>query len=178
MLKVWSEEFLSVSMMDVNLSLSLCFRILSHLLPKKWRDKAHTSTWKLNGNVLISQMSWCHFYCVFTLIHSLLIEKDICDCQNFSVKLPCVCMCLLSGDLFIFWVRDSSFFSCFLFYPYFGTFLSMWFHICFYVSNVFRQWQIFVFRLLQNWIQSSLRFTVKRWEGRTTRAAWSTLSTL
>ena len=46
-------------------------------------------------------------------IYSLLFDKDICDCQNISVKLPCIYVCLSSGDLFIFLVRVSSFFSYF-----------------------------------------------------------------
>ena len=50
---------------------------------------------------------------VFTYIYSLLIEKDICDCQNVSIKLPCVCVCLLPGDLFIVSLRVSSSFSYF-----------------------------------------------------------------
>ena len=33
----------------------------------------------------------------------------ICDHQNISVKLPCVCVCLSSKDLLIFSVRISSF---------------------------------------------------------------------
>ena len=48
---------------------------------------------------------------VFMYIYSLLIEKDICDRQNVLIKLPCVCVCLLSGNLFIFLVIVSSFFS-------------------------------------------------------------------
>ena len=46
-------------------------------------------------------------------IYSLLIENDICDHRNVSVKLPCVYMCLSSGNLFNFPVRVSSFFSYF-----------------------------------------------------------------
>ena len=41
---------------------------------------------------------WHHLYS-----YSLLIDKNICDCQNISIKLPCVCVCLSSKDLFIFW---------------------------------------------------------------------------
>jgi len=33
---------------------------------------------------------WHCLYPVFTYIYSLLIEKDICDHQNVSVKLPFV----------------------------------------------------------------------------------------
>jgi SRP40, C-terminal domain. len=59
---------------------------------------------------------------VFTYIYSLLIEKDICDCQNVSIKLLCVCVCLSPRDLFMFSVRVSHL----LCYPYFSTFLSKW----------------------------------------------------
>ena len=51
----------------------------------------------------------------------VLIEKDICDCRNVSVKLPCVYVCLSSWDLFIISVRVSSLYSNFC-YPYFCTF--------------------------------------------------------
>ena len=40
---------------------------------------------------------------MFTYIYSILIKKDICDRQNVPVKFPCVCVCLLSRDLFFFW---------------------------------------------------------------------------
>ena len=46
---------------------------------------------------------WQRLYHVFTYIYSLMIEKDIFDRQNVSVKLPCVYVCLSSEDLFIFW---------------------------------------------------------------------------
>jgi hypothetical protein len=35
-------------------------------------------------------ITWCHLYHMITYIYSLLIEKDICDCQNVPIKLPCV----------------------------------------------------------------------------------------
>ena len=41
------------------------------------------------------------------------MEKDICYGQNVSVKLLCVCVCLLSGDLLIFLVEVPSFFFYF-----------------------------------------------------------------
>ena len=46
-------------------------------------------------------------------IYSLLIEKDISDHRKVSIKLPCVHVCLSSGDLFIFSVRVPSFFPYF-----------------------------------------------------------------
>ena len=52
-------------------------------------------------------------FCVFTYIYSFLIEKDICDHRNVSIKIPCVSVCLSSEPLFIYSVRVSSFFSYF-----------------------------------------------------------------
>ena len=51
----------------------------------------------------------------FMYVYSLLIEKDICDSLNVSVKLPCVYMCLSSKDLFIYFfsIRVSTYFSYF-----------------------------------------------------------------
>ena len=88
---------------------------------------AHINTRKLNWYIstitdifLNQKKSWRHLYCVFTYaaafllcvhIHlNLLIEKDICDCRNSSVELPCVYVCLSSEDLSICSVRVSS--SC------------------------------------------------------------------
>ena len=78
-------------------------------------------------------MTWHHLYCVFTCIYSLLIEKDmwssnliekdICDHRNISIKLPCVCVCLSSAHLFILSVRVSSFFSYFFMFMTFSFFL-------------------------------------------------------
>ena len=112
------------------------------------RQKVHTNTRKLNWNFSIrfslyplhssphpvshplwwhfsKTLMWHHLYRVFTYIYSLLIKKEICDRQNLSVKLPCVCVCLLFGDLLIFSVWVFSLFSYFLCYSYFGTFFSM-----------------------------------------------------
>ena len=41
-------------------------------------------------------------YQVFTHISSLLTEKDICDRQNISVKLPCVCVPFIWRSLHFF----------------------------------------------------------------------------
>ena len=41
------------------------------------------------------------------------IKKDNCDCQNVSVKLLYVYVCLSTGHLLIFSIRVSSFFSFF-----------------------------------------------------------------
>ena len=51
-----------------------------------------------------------------TYIYFLLIEKDVCDRRNVSVKLPCVYVYPSFGYLIIFSVRVSSFFSHFCIY--------------------------------------------------------------
>jgi len=54
--------------------------------------------------LLLSETArWRHLYRVFTYTYSVMIEKDICDCQNVSVKLPFVYVCFAFGDFFIFW---------------------------------------------------------------------------
>ena len=64
--------------------------------------------------VKIAPLSCGAIFHVFTQIYSLLIEKDICDCLKISIKLPCVCMCLSSRDLFYFF--GTSFLFLFLFF--------------------------------------------------------------
>ena len=54
---------------------------------------------------------WHRLYHVFTYFYSLLIEKDVSDRLNVSVKLLCVCVRLSHGVLLIFSIRVSSFFS-------------------------------------------------------------------
>ena len=75
----------------------------------------------MNGNYLrlipelcLDTVMWRHLFCVFAYIYSLLIEKDICDCRNISVKFLCVYVCLLSGDLFIFFSKSFLFLFLFL----------------------------------------------------------------
>ena len=74
-----------------------------------WKTSVILKTFQLSFHVFcmpfIRKSLQFHLYCVFTCIYSLLIEKDICDCQNISIKLPCVYLCLSSGELFIFSVR-------------------------------------------------------------------------
>ena len=77
--------------------------------------KAHENTRKLKryiSTITVHKCLWTHgnddsiFYCDFTNIFFLLIEKDICDCQDVSVKFLCVYVCLLSKYLFIFFRQD------------------------------------------------------------------------
>ena len=78
-------------------------------LTKKWRDLQRKGTHKHmeiyfkyfdDHRCLLSirthgkDGTMCHFYRVFTYVYSLLIEKDICDCQNIQNKFPCVCVCV------------------------------------------------------------------------------------
>ena len=39
---------------------------------------------------------------MFTYIHSVMIDKSLCECQNISINFPCAILfylCLSSGDL-------------------------------------------------------------------------------
>ena len=83
------------------------------------KESMHALWWQFSKTLM-----WHHLYHVFT--YFLLIEKDICDHQNVSIKLLRVCVCFLPGYLFIFSIRVSSFFFYFLCYFYFGAFLSTW----------------------------------------------------
>ena len=68
----------------------------------------------------ISHLLWWHFSKtlmwrhLYTYIYSLLLEKDICDRRNNSIKHPCVCVTFARRSL-IFSVRVSSSFSHFLY---------------------------------------------------------------
>jgi hypothetical protein len=85
---------------------------------------------------LIFWAMWNHLYNVFTYIYSLMIEKDICDCQNISIKLLCVYLCLSFGDLFVFSVRVFSFYLYFC-----KTHVEMfWFHRDPYQSHLPHKW--------------------------------------
>ena len=57
----------------------------------------YSSSWWL----LLKTVTWRYLYCMFRYTYSLLIEKDLCECRNVSVKFSCVYLCLLSGDFFI-----------------------------------------------------------------------------
>ena len=39
----------------------------------------------------------------FTYKYPLFFDEGMCDCRNVSVKLPCVYLCLSSGNLIFFW---------------------------------------------------------------------------
>ena len=86
--------------------------------------------------------TWHHLYHVFPYIYSLQIKKDICDRRNISIKLLCVCVCLWSGELFIFSIRVSSLVSYFFVLSILRYFL---FHVVCYLmiisvdSGIFRE---------------------------------------
>ena len=90
---------------------------------KKWRDIWMKGTQRLYWNISkitdVNQknVNVCkHMVKMAPHIYSLLIDKDVCDCGNISVKFPCAYVCLSSRDLFIF------FLFLLLCYPYFSTF--------------------------------------------------------
>ena len=67
---------------------------------------------------------------VFTYIYCLLIGKEICDCQNVSIKVPCVYMYLSPGDFYGFLSKSFLFLFLLLCYLRFGTFT---FHVVSYL---------------------------------------------
>jgi hypothetical protein len=89
--------------LDTALMISILFSL--HLLHSSSLPVSHPAWWYFSKTV-----TWCHLYLVFTYIYSLLIEKDICNHQSISVKLPCV---LFIRRFLHFLVRASSFFSIF-----------------------------------------------------------------
>ena len=72
----------------------------------RWKAQINQqSTWKLNSYV-----------CEHTYIYSLLVEKDLCEFWNISVKFLCallVYLCLSLGDLSILLVRFPFLYSHF-----------------------------------------------------------------
>ena len=46
---------------------------------------------------LNTQQTWHHLCCVFTYIHSLLIEKDGSVRWNISIKFPCACPTVITS---------------------------------------------------------------------------------
>ena len=97
-------------------------------------------------------------------MYSLLIEKDICDCENASIKLLCDYLCLSSGDLLFFSVRVSSFYSYFLVtFTYVGEIkcsIEKLFSI-YYSQMVITSWFTFLYHYYQfkNW-RTYLKVTV------------------
>ena len=77
---------------------------------KRCKDGTTWQLWK--GGYFSETVMWCHLYCVFTYIYSLLIEKDICDCWNVSVEIPCLCVAFIRRSLHFFG-------KSFLFSPFF-----------------------------------------------------------
>ena len=63
---------------------------------------------------LLETVTWLSLYGLFTYIYSLLIDKDLYESQNVSIKFSCallVYLYLSSRELFIFSVRVSPFYS-------------------------------------------------------------------
>ena len=83
---------------------NLTISINSHFISSSWQNSYH-SEWERMSR---------HLYHVFTYNYFLLIEKDICDHQSVSFKLPCVCVCLWSGDFPTFLYAISQTYERFL----------------------------------------------------------------
>ena len=82
-----------------------------HLLRSSPHPVLHSPWWFLSETV-----TWYYLYCMFKYFYCLLIEKEIWDCQNVSVKLPCVYVCLSPEDLFILFSRCLLFLFLFLYW--------------------------------------------------------------
>ena len=72
-----------------------------------------------------------------------MIEKDLYECRNVSVKFLCVYLCLTSGDVYFSGKNFPVLFLC-LHYPYFGTFRFYKFWIYLYSIP---GWSIYLFPL-------------------------------
>ena len=77
------------------------------------------------------KLSLCH---VFTYIHSLLIEKDLCDCQNLKISFR-VFVCAFPSEIYSIFGKSFPFP-----FPYFvlfilGTFLSHGLKLCIYYAR-------------------------------------------
>ena len=90
--------------------------------------------------------------------YSLLIEKDIWDHRNISVKLPYVCVCLSSEDLFIFFSKSFLILYLLLFYPYYGTFLSTWSIHLLLIDENFSEYACALLRVFVPFIQKPRNF--------------------
>ena len=95
-----------------------------------WIHSKYSATWQVWVRAirmalvaLIWNSHMVDLYCVSTYIHAFLIDKDLCKCQNFFIKLPCALLVIS------FIQRPLQFFSknfpfyCIFCYPYFATFL-------------------------------------------------------
>ena len=82
----------------------------------QWVDRG----WE-DGKTLLrgqgSRVSWRHLSCMFTYVCSLLIDEDLYESWKVSIKFPCallVYFCLSLGDLLIFLLEVTPFYSNFL----------------------------------------------------------------
>ena len=84
---------------------------------KRFSDKRHPNTWMLNWNVSMitdvfldqNRVNVCE-HTVKTTPYSLLIEKDVCEYQNFSVEAS-MCLCVPFIRISLQFLCKSSFFN-------------------------------------------------------------------
>ena len=102
-------------------------------------------------------LTWHRIYHVFTYSCFFLIEKDICNRQNISIKLPCVYLCFSSRSLYFFSER-------LLFHSYFsGKILLFMFYGC--TSNEFATFKYIIvicFQLMEVIQMCELLITILR----------------
>ena len=104
--------------------------------------------------VLFRTLTWRRLYHVFTYIYSLLIEKYICDCQNISIKLPCVCFVLNSLHFFNKEYPLSFPFSCsfFVFIQSFKSWIYFYFQVRFLKYSFCRNWYSNLYFFFTLWL--------------------------
>ena len=66
--------------------------------------------------LLLEIVSQCHLYHVFTYIHALLTDKNLCECQNVLIIFPCALLFVSFSQ------RPLRFLGKFLLYSYFCVF--------------------------------------------------------
>ena len=64
------------------------YRRQNEFIPMK-ELKNHTTPLKVIFTYFQLTVTWCNLYCVFIYIYSLLVEKDLHERSNVSVKCPC-----------------------------------------------------------------------------------------
>ena len=108
---MWKQKILKYSYKKIGIKRGNSYRKNEEI--SRWEAKINIR--KLNWyfstliEVFLNQITVCsHTFILFWL------KNDLCESQNLSIKIPCALLaklCLSSGDLFIFSVRVSPFYS-------------------------------------------------------------------
>ena len=129
----WLDEFLSISRISIDIEVQVFYHTEVRMYYIRhqiflFATKYLQYLWKENyDGVCLRKLSpeshLCH---VFTYIHSLLIEKDVCDRKIFRLSFHMFLHVPFLWRSLQFLVRVFPFHSLILCYSYLGTFLSMW----------------------------------------------------